>query len=400
MVQKNPDKSLHVAVVTSHYDDSSEESLIARRIAGAVACGSDVDILVAQGPETSTDVKGAFRVHRFSALGVTRRRKEALWEAILGESASIDLACDCNKQFISELNNLPAFLKGELVRSEGGHSNQLYEYLSSSSYDAVVFVGYKPASTCFGIQHLPRRTRVIVAAMASDDPLLDLDIYDAVFHEAECFLVMSETERDLLYRRLSDTSTSIRNIAFALRVNKLAADTVPVGFDNDLFLLISQDWEVSEATTSLMHLGALVSTDFSRKVKLMVVGRGWSNPQSAPWMKFHEPLSRSDLWRWMSRALAVIDPQPRRILGREVLEAMMYGIPVLVREDGGATREHAEVGNGGLWYKNYSQLRLAIDALITESTRSTLGAQGKKYAQRLYGDPGRFIEQIAEVVLG
>jgi glycosyltransferase involved in cell wall biosynthesis len=393
---------MRTAVVTAFYDNASnEESLVARRIAGALACSADVDVLVAQGPDTSSRTEGALKVLRFPARDVSRQRKNVLWKATLGRGDFAEFHCSCIQQLAPEpIVDLPIFIKEEFVRSEGGNSNQLYEFLRSSSYDAVVFIGYKPASTYFGIKYLPKTTRVVVVAMASEDPLLDLDIYDSVFDRAECFLVISQAEKDLVARRVSrGNSSHIRNVAFALNVSHLAKDTVPIGFNDERFLVIASD-RGPTFSSGLVNLGALIAAYFSHRVQLLIVGRGWESATSSKWMRFDSPLSRSDLWRWMTRALAVIDPQPKRILGREVLEAMMYGVPVLVRSDGGATREHAELGNGGLWFRNDSELCACIEALLSGSVRDQLGVQGKEYAQNVYGDPDRFIRRVTEAVLG
>ena len=109
---------------------------------------------------------------------------------------------------------------------------------------------------------------------------------------------------------------------------------------------------------------------------------------------------RADLWRWMSRALAVLDPEPGRSLGRDVLEALLYGVPVLARADGGAAREHAEAGHGGLWYRNYDELELAISRLDTDGIGATLGRQGRDYALREYGDPEGFQKRVVEASFG
>ena len=65
----------------------------------------------------------------------------------------------------------------------------------------------------------------------------------------------------------------------------------------------------------------------------------------------------------MNVALAFLDAEPNRMLGLDVLEAMLCGAPVLVSAQGGAAREHAESGNGGSWYRSDAELRACLEAL-------------------------------------
>lgn len=100
----------------------------------------------------------------------------------------------------------------------------------------------------------------------------------------------------------------------------------------------------------------------------------------------------------MARAAAVVDPEPGRVLGLSVAEAMLLGAPVVVAADGEASREWAESGNGGLWYRSSSELRASLDLLLSNGTGTHLGAQGRSWAERWFGDPGAFVERVLDAV--
>jgi glycosyltransferase involved in cell wall biosynthesis len=101
----------------------------------------------------------------------------------------------------------------------------------------------------------------------------------------------------------------------------------------------------------------------------------------------------------MSRAVAVLDPAPNRVVGQEVLEAMLLGAPVLVVADGGATRQHAEVGNGGLWYRIEDELIASIRLLLDQDLRSALGEQGRAYAENRFADPDTYVKRVSATIL-
>lgn len=66
-------------------------------------------------------------------------------------------------------------------------------------------------------------------------------------------------------------------------------------------------------------------------------------------------LDRPSLWRAMAGAMATLDLGPEHILGRDVLESLMLGTPVLTPSTSGPTRAHAERSGAGLWYSEPGQ---------------------------------------------
>jgi glycosyltransferase involved in cell wall biosynthesis len=102
----------------------------------------------------------------------------------------------------------------------------------------------------------------------------------------------------------------------------------------------------------------------------------------------------------MRRATALVDPEPHRLLGREVVEAMLLGTAVVVTASGGATREHADAGDGGLWYRSDVELDRCLELVADRRLRATLGRQGREYAERRYGNPDAFIRRVNDAVWG
>jgi hypothetical protein len=96
----------------------------------------------------------------------------------------------------------------------------------------------------------------------------------------------------------------------------------------------------------------------------------------------------------------VIDPGPHRVVGQEVLEALLFGVPVVVAADGDATREHAETGNCGLWYLVDDELVGAVRRLLDRDVSRLLGEQGRAYAAGWFGDTERYVNRVVEAVLG
>lgn len=394
--------SMRVAVVTNRWGSSwDEEHVVTRRLAGALACFAEVDLCVAEGPVAREFRDGAVRVLQFPAVPVDTRRTEALRRALLGPTEEDGLAaCSCTGGVARErARNLPRSVQEELVYGAGGHSPALFSHLEDDGYDVVLFVGYRSAATYLGMRAVPDRCRVVLWPAATEDPLLHLPVHDETFARADAILACTRTEEELVNRRLNGSGPAKTSmISFVLRINALAVQTAPHGFEDHQYLIVAHDWTRGGLDGRLDTWGQALQRDFEdADLAVRLVGPG-SN-YLAPVGGVSLASSRTDVWRWMSRALAVIDPLPHRLLGREVIEAMLCGTPVLVSDQGGATREHAERGNGGLWFKTYEEFTCLVEGLLDRSLREVLGSQAQAYAVREFGDSDIYVERVANAVL-
>jgi hypothetical protein len=389
---------VRIAVVTATGTEPwREEEIVCARLAGALACEAEVDVLVADGGGSGTSQEGAVRTIRFAAEPWTIPRRRALLVAIAGGTIPrTPLACSCLEWAAARaLSDAPRYLQTEMTRSLGGDAPSLYEHIRSTPYDALLFVGYRGASTWFGLGAVADDRRVMLLPLACEEPLLHLSIYDEVFARVDRILVLTETERELVERRFGvRDSGRVRKIGFALQVNRIAETTEPLGFEGKPVLAVSGASAPPRVLRTFFEKIRKIDTE----VEVCLLSD--VEPSEAPGTNVRTCRTRVDFWRWMSRAIAVIDPVPHRILARDVLEAMLYGTPVIVEEEGGASREHAEVGNGGLWYRDSAELAACIGALRSDATRRALGAQGRGYAEREYGDPAAFVQRVTDAVFG
>jgi glycosyltransferase involved in cell wall biosynthesis len=102
----------------------------------------------------------------------------------------------------------------------------------------------------------------------------------------------------------------------------------------------------------------------------------------------------------LSHAEVCLDLRPQGIVGRETLESLLLGTPVVV-PDHTVAAEHAERSNGGLWYRDYGELFDQAKAIVDDaSLRDRLSLKGCAWATEVHGDHGRFCEQAARFALG
>ena len=384
-----------VAVVTARHGDPWDElSVLAGRLAGGLACTADVDVLVPArgraGAETGWD--GACRVLRFPAELVDSRRRGA-WRRLLHGSHPDDLWAGCVCPPAVRTRPIPDLVEEQIVLAEGGDSPDLYEHLRTTAYDVTVFVGFHSPVTCFGVRHVPESTRVFIAPGMRDAAAAKLQIHRAAVNRAERLLVSTESERRWVADWVGTAhSGRVENIAFLTGVNP-AVGPEAAPFDGGRFVVVARDWGTGSARRFAAWARRLAD-DLPTGIGLRLVGPG------ARWLPsgVDHTDTRVDAWWWMSRALAVIDPAPRRVLGVEVLEAMMFGKPVIVAADGAATVEHSDVGNGGLWYRGDDELVAMVGRLRDVDLAACLGERGRSYAESRFADTDTYVKRLGELL--
>jgi glycosyltransferase involved in cell wall biosynthesis len=388
---------MHVAVVASGYGDPwDERHVLVRRLAGAVACSGEVDVLV-PGKASESGYDGAVRLLRFPATPLDPARRRAWRLSMLGDQESDDaLDCTCLSRREQRSRGLPGLAEDELVRAEGGDSLELYRHLRSHPYDVAVFVGYHSPASCWGVRAVPDECRVVLVPGARDESTLWLRIHDGIFERADKILVCTDSELSKITERLGgDQAGRLENVGFVVGVNSLARTTEPHDFDRRRYVVVPRDWTRTANVERFIRWADYLEVAVHPDLQLRLVGPG----AGALPLGLRLTASRLDVWRWMSRAICVLDPRPHLLLGREVLEAMLYGTPVVVNAKGGATCEHADRGNGGLWYRTDDELFAGIEALLDEELRKTLGEQGRSYAEANFNDTDSYVKRVEEALL-
>jgi glycosyltransferase involved in cell wall biosynthesis len=395
---------MRIAVLTSAWndDDWREPCVALRRVVGALTCVGEVDVLVAAADGVrGSEHHGAVMILRFEAALVSAEERRAVLESAIGpEDLCWPTACACAQRLASAwAASLPHAVQQRVAATIGPVSSELISHLRDRSYDVVVFGGFDAALFDHSLEQAVGHSRVILIPLARNEPRLYFSIYDRLFERSERILVFTERERRLIAGRLRrrEARERVRLVGFPLRINSLAATTVPYYHPNASYVVIARDWRRPFGLGWLFELAdSLARTN--PEIVLALIGPGAAALPSSPGLVCQETVSRLDVWRWMNVALAFLDAEPNRMLGLDVLEAMLCGAPVLVSAEGGAAREHVESGNGGLWYRSNAELRACLNALRSVDLRDALGRQGRQYAADEYGNVDLFLHRVRDAI--
>jgi len=390
-------------VATASAQGWAELPLLVHRVCGALACVARVTLLLVGETARRPGRDGAVEVLTFAGRSPRTGADLALRRACFGPDPVSDggVACACTAALRRSLAaDLPVGAQEALLRSAGGESPELFAHLASLPYDVIVFAGCATASTYWGLQAVGGRRPMVLLAGAVDDPPLWMAAVGDVLDGVDAVLVTSDYEADLLARRAPSLEPArVHDVGFVVEVAELSVRTPPFGFDGRATVVVAGDWNESlRGHDRVVAWATRLEHDLDGRATVRFVGPG---VQRLPaWSRAQFASAHVDAWRWMARAVAVIDPEPQRILGRTVLESLLFATPVVVPADGGASRHHAEAGNAGLWYRSYAELRACVEALLQDGVASTMGSQGRTYARGRVCDTDRFVRRVGDAVLG
>lgn len=394
---------MRIAVITTSYGDDRwiEERFAVRQLVGALTCVAEVDVLLVGDAAPGNRYDSRARLVGFQAAATAPLRRRVLFEETVGaENLHWPSFCACIGHLARDIaSRLPAVVERRLAETNCGDCQPLYAHLRDDNYEIIVIAGYQAGTIITNRSDVLRGRRVVLVPLAREEPSIYLRPYDEIFNNAERILVMTQTEVDLVKRRLSKCARArVYNVGFAVQVNQLAAATVPNGFDDKQYIVVARNWAEPFALAWLYSIAGMLNRQFDG-IELCLIGPGAERLPSGPGLLRRPANSRLDVWRWMSRAFAVLDPEAHRLLGRDVMEAMLHGTPVLVPAHGGATHEYAESGNGGLYYRNDLELRACVRELCSPELRAHLARQGREYGEAKWCDSDGFVRRVVEAVL-
>jgi hypothetical protein len=106
--------------------------------------------------------------------------------------------------------------------------------------------------------------------------------------------------------------------------------------------------------------------------------------------------TRTDLWRLLAHARVVVDLQPGELVARECVEAMRFGVPVVVPGDSVAA-DYARAG-AGRTFSDPQQLLEQVEALGDDRVHAALGEGARTLADARFGDPDGFVTDVAAML--
>ncbi len=388
-----------VVLVTARWGESHGESgAVVRLLAGALSARARVEVVsllkagLARDAPAGTRHDGVFVVHELGATPAQNGRAGLLRAALAAGGG----------------DRLPDVAGPRLVELYGGRAEGVEELIGSLRPESVLLAGpetwWLPERLTSG-GHGPR---VVSVPLLGDDPVGDLAPFDPLFDGVDAVGVLSRAESRRVAERSDGGDGSgagrrppISELEVAYGLNRPAADQLMVGmshFGRFVVLLTGFPEGSPGAARSPGH--DYVREALGPVAVAEVALDGWRISDRTKERAVPVKASRANLWKLLSHSEVCLDLRPQGITGRETIESLLLGTPVVVPE-GSVAAEHASRASGGLWYRDYGELFDAAKAILDRpALRASLSVQGREWAERVHGDHERFTEQAARLAFG
>lgn len=381
-----------------------------RLVAGTLATKAEVHVLTGtadQGESCRPD--GALRVSRLPSREEDPLRTRLLLAAFSQGAPASLVSWGPRLEPTPEPPDIPPSVQRELRSLNGGPLPGALGRLRKLGPDAVVVAGYRQAATRVPMREICSEFRTVLLALAGTDPQLGLPVYDDVFSTVANVITITETEsKRVSWRRPADgVALPVRQVGLAMSVGSRGG-TIPDLRDVPYVLVIA-GYPPGGGSRDASGIARYVATRHQRHSVVVVDERSLtihqrpgdqsSGHQSSRHLARRRPVGRADLWRLMAGAVATVDLRRQALLGREALESMLLGTPVVVPDDS-AAREHAELSDGGLWFAGPRELLECLAGLEDPELPRALGRNAASYAEPRYGRSSAFRELVEQAVLG
>ncbi len=384
-----------VVLVTARWGDShGETGAVVRLVAGALSTRARVEVVSLRSsndprdsssatPPASTRQDSVFSLHELAATQAERGRAGILRAALA----------------VGNPSRLPEISGPRLAELYGGRAQVAGELIASLRPDAVLLAGPET----WWLPELVRTgtpgARIVSLPLFGDDPVGDLAPFAPLVTAVDAVGVLSRADGVRVAGRIRAKASPARSaqpevveLEVAFAVNRPAAGQVMVGmsqYGRFVVLLTGFPEGTPGARRSPGH-------DYVREALGPVAVAEVAHDRwriSDPGKQREVPVgpSRPNLWKLLSHAEVCLDLRPQGIVGRETLESLLLGTPVVVPE-GTVAAEHAERSNGGLWYRDYRELFDAARAVVdSPSLRAGLSAAGTGVGGAGARRPGRVL---------
>jgi glycosyltransferase involved in cell wall biosynthesis len=284
------------------------------------------------------------------------------------------------------LERWPVTLQEEYLRWQGPFPPQLLAWLRAhaAEQDRILFFTYLHPTSYFGIQCVPPEKVDWYPTLHDEAPAQCLPVLARCFHRADRVIFCTEAERRLAIRlhRLRPEAGIVlgRDLESLAHVNGLGSAEHP-------FLLFAGRIDSSTGVPTLIDYFIRWRAERPQhRLRLVLVGEVATDVPQHPDIQPLGHASEAGRLTLLRHARALVSPSAFERLGLVVLEAFLSATPALVRSRNAVLLSHCQLSNGGLWYNDYPEFAASLSWFAEHPAEAqTLGAQGRAYAEALYG---------------
>ena len=275
----------------------------------------------------------------------------------------------------------------EWQKAQGPYSLELLNYLSShkEEYDVIIYMTYLYFTTYFGIQIAPEKS--ILIPTAHDEPPIYFGIFNSIFHLPRRILYLTNSEKNFVTKKFHNNYVNSDIVGVGIDIEK---DVENINLKDrfsieDEYLIYLGRIDESKGCKNMTDYFLEYKAKYNNNLKLVLAGKTAMNiPVNNDILNlgFVSEIEKINL---LKNAKALILPSEFESLSLSTLEAMYFGIPVLVNGKCDVLKDHAILSKAGLYYMNKLEFIESL-AYIDENPEimKKMGENGVLYVEKNY----------------
>lgn len=272
------------------------------------------------------------------------------------------------------------------MEQQGPYSPGLINAIEQEAgdFDVLIFFTYLYYNTYWGLKKTKGRKALVPTA--HDEPALYLDMMREVFAEPEAFIFNTRSEMEMLSKNFSFEGKYKDIVGVGVDILDERVDR-SIPFRYGLFspyILYAGRIEPGKGCQELLaHFKKYVRKH--PDMTLALIGKKLMDLPDHPNIRYLGFVSPEDKNALMVSALVTVHPSPYESLCMAALESMAVCTPILVREETDPLKQHAVIGQGGLYYSGYAEFEGALSLFRSdEIMRESMGQNGRQYVLNNY----------------
>ena len=275
----------------------------------------------------------------------------------------------------------------EWQKAQGPYSLELLNYLSNhkEEYDVIIYMTYLYFTTYFGIQIAPEKS--ILIPTAHDEPPIYFGIFNSIFHLPRCILYLTNSEKNFVTKKFHNNYVNSDIVGVGIDIEK---DVENINLKDrfsieDEYLIYLGRIDESKGCKNMTDYFLEYKAKYNNNLKLVLAGKTAMNiPVNNDILNlgFVSEIEKINL---LKNSKALILPSEFESLSLSTLEAMYFGIPVLVNGKCDVLKDHAILSKAGLYYMNKLEFIESL-AYIDENPEimKKMGENGVLYVEKNY----------------
>lgn len=304
------------------------------------------------------------------------------------------------------LRTLP-FLGRELepmwIKAQGPFCPELIQYIRANreEFDVFIFVTYLYYTTVVGLPEVMEKA--ILVPTAHDEYCIYFNMYQKLFKKTRGIAYLTEEERDFVQRLFDNMNVPYQTVGSGIDVPEhvdIAGFREKYQITSDYVLYVGRV-DIGKNCDDLFAYFNRFNETTNNKLRLVVIGKVMMERPESEHILFLGFLSEEEKYAAIAGAKVLVMPSAHESLSLVVLEAMAFGVPVMVNGDCAVLDGHCRKSNAGISYRNYPQFEDGLKQLYGDlELYKNMQAAGRKYVGEYYNweQTVKKLQQIIEKV--